>query len=207
MHPSLRLAGILPPLDMPHHVRKQDTCKFREGVTLPSEDQSCQVDIGLDSPLTISTTSLPPPNTRVTIDTEQNKIVPPSSPLSEGLFWGYAVRLAPSLAAALVPPAPSKAYDLLIGLSERGINIDNLPPPSTFPKYTKALIVLGGLAGLELTVEKEKDALGLEADQAGDLFDYWVNVCVDQGSRTIRTEEALGIGLSTLRERLRAAGR
>lgn len=205
MHPSLRLAGILPPLDMPHHVRRNDTSKYREGVTLPGE--SCQVDIGLDSPRTISTSTQPPPNTRVTIDVEQSKIVPPSSPLNEGLFWGYTVRLAPSLAAALVPPAPSKAYDLLIGLSERGTNIDSLPSPDEFPKYTKALIVLGGLAGLELTIEKEKEALGLEADQAGDLFDYWVNVCVDQGSRTIRTEEALGIGLSGLRERMRTAGR
>ena len=202
MHPSLRLAGILPPLDMPHHVRRNDVTKYREGVTLPTGNQ---VDIGLDAPLTLS--NAVPPNTRVTIDVKEGKIVPPTVPMNEGLFWGYTVRLAPSLASALVPAPPSAAYDLLIGLSERGVNIDSLPQPSAFPKYNKALIVLGGLAGLELTIEKEKDAIGLEADQAGDLFDYWVNVCQEQGSRTIRTEEALGIGLSGLRERLRAAGR
>lgn len=34
MHPSLRLAGLLNPLDAPHHMRADDLCPFREGVVL-----------------------------------------------------------------------------------------------------------------------------------------------------------------------------
>lgn len=34
MHPSLRLAGLLNPLDAPHHMRADDACPFREGVVL-----------------------------------------------------------------------------------------------------------------------------------------------------------------------------
>lgn len=32
LHPSLRLAGLLPPLDCPHHLRRDDDSPFREGV-------------------------------------------------------------------------------------------------------------------------------------------------------------------------------
>jgi len=32
------------------------------------------------------------------------------------------------------------------------------------------------------------------------VFDRWVNVCPGQGSRTIRTEEAVWIGLTGLRK-------
>jgi hypothetical protein len=34
MHPDLQFSGLLPPLDAPHHVRANDTCKYREGVVL-----------------------------------------------------------------------------------------------------------------------------------------------------------------------------
>lgn len=34
MHSSLRLAGLLNPLDAPHHMRADDVCPFREGVVL-----------------------------------------------------------------------------------------------------------------------------------------------------------------------------
>lgn len=50
-----------------------------------------------------------------------------------------------------------------------------------------ALVVLGGLSGLELSIAADDD-LGLAAEDASILFDHWVNVCPNQGSRTIRTE-------------------
>lgn len=34
MHRDLRLAGLLPPLDCPHHLRFQDQSPYREGVTV-----------------------------------------------------------------------------------------------------------------------------------------------------------------------------
>lgn len=47
--------------------------------------------------------------------------------------------------------------------------------------------MLGGLAGLELSVAAD-ETLELGATDAEDLFDYWINICASQGSRTIRTE-------------------
>jgi hypothetical protein len=32
MHPDLQFAGLLAPIDAPHHVRAEDHCKYREGV-------------------------------------------------------------------------------------------------------------------------------------------------------------------------------
>lgn len=34
MHPDLQFAGLLPPLDAPHHLRRGDVASFREGVVV-----------------------------------------------------------------------------------------------------------------------------------------------------------------------------
>jgi predicted SPOUT superfamily RNA methylase MTH1 len=68
--------------------------------------------------------------------------------------------------------------------------------------FRHALIVFGGLGGLETAIDVDQD-LKFNADEAEELFDHWVNVCPYQGSRTIRTEEALLIGMAALRSRLR----
>jgi methyltransferase len=34
MHPDLQFAGLLPPMDAPHHVRAEDRAPYREGVVL-----------------------------------------------------------------------------------------------------------------------------------------------------------------------------
>jgi Putative RNA methyltransferase len=34
MHPDLQFAGMLPPIDAPHHVRADDHCPYREGVVM-----------------------------------------------------------------------------------------------------------------------------------------------------------------------------
>lgn len=74
MHPSLRLAGLLPPLDMPHHLRKTDTAPFREGATIdrpphykPTFGQSggTFVDVGLGEPVFVKTQV--PTGQRVTV--------------------------------------------------------------------------------------------------------------------------------------------
>ena len=43
-------------------------------------------------------------------------------------------------------------------------------------------------------------------DDVASLFDHYLNLCPKQGSRTIRTEEALLVGLAALKPHLEAAG-
>lgn len=46
------------------------------------------------------------------------------------------------------------------------------------------------MSGLELTIAADP-LIPLEAEDASDLFDYWINVVEGQGSRTVRTEVSL----------------
>lgn len=59
--------------------------------------------------------------------------------------------------------------------------------------------MFGGLAGIEAALEADDV---LTVDDPALLFDYYLNTCPDQGSRTIRTEEAILITLAELRTRL-----
>lgn len=50
MHPDLRYAGMLPPLDAPHHYRATEWGVFREGVVTEVDTQrnGSFIDVGLD---------------------------------------------------------------------------------------------------------------------------------------------------------------
>jgi methyltransferase len=52
---------------------------------------------------------------------------------------------------------------------------------------------------LEAAVRADPELKSKGVVDAKDLFDFWVDVCPGQGSRTIRTEEAVWIGLMGLR--------
>ncbi len=158
-----------------------------------------------------------PPNTRVTVkfkDVDKPETVPgrelladavaPSAPREEaGYYWGYSVRSAGSLSAVLTECPFDGGYDLTFGTSERGIPLTNLndtsSSQSSVPEFKHLLVVFGGVAGLEVAVkaDEELEHLGVKSPEA--LFDHWVNLCPGQGSRTIRTEEAVWLGLMGLR--------
>jgi hypothetical protein len=59
------------------------------------------------------------------------------------------------------------------------------------------LIVFGGVAGIEESVDADK-SMALPGEYSRRLFDVWVNICPYQGSRTIRSEEAVFIALAWL---------
>jgi predicted SPOUT superfamily RNA methylase MTH1 len=69
--------------------------------------------------------------------------------------------------------------------------------------FSHALIVFGGVQGLEASLESD-EALGM--DDPSLLFQYYVNTCPSQGSRTIRTEEAILISLASLRPQIQRMG-
>jgi methyltransferase len=94
-------------------------------------------------------------------------------------------------------PYPLGKYDLKIGTSERG---DRSVEDTKFnlpPSYQHSLIVFGGIAGIEECVDAD-ESIKVSGSQSRTLFDVWLNICPYQGSRTIRTEEAVMIGLAKL---------
>ena len=236
LHPDLRLAGSLPSLDMPHHLRKDEWCRYREGVTkseIPRRKEKkvsrtppghTYIETGLQRRVFISTVI--PPETRVTVRFKDEMMpeeipgnellaeaVAPSAPREEaGYYWGYSVRSASCLSAVLTECPFDGGYDLTIGTSERGVPVSSLDSPNKsrshpIPQFAHIMIVFGGVAGLEVAVkaDKELEALGVKSPES--LFDHWVNLCPGQGSRTIRTEEALWLGLMGLRDVVERKGK
>ena len=246
MHPDLKLAGALPSLDMPHHLRAHEWCRYREGITIemsqpssgggemaeeqavkPNDKKKHKTAVHAPSVKNLVESGLPQkvsiedpisPGTRVTLKfsddmvpskTDDKEIlavaVAPSTPREEaGYYWGYSVRSAPSVSAVLTECPHDGGYDLTFGTSERGFPISTLIRPglgdSSVPSFTHMLICFGGVAGLEVAVKADEELAAMGISEPKDLFDYWVDLCPGQGSRTIRTEEAVWLGLMGLRE-------
>jgi len=217
LHPNLRTAGTLPSLDLPHHHRAEEWCLYREGVTLPGADEhGTFVEAGLRIPVTVEDQI--PESTRVTLkflpgaeeDAKNKKAevikaeaVNPAEPREEsGYYWGFNVRKAGCLSDVFTECTYDGGYDITIGTSERGIDVEKLYSGNEEQKvgnFKHILIVFGGVAGLEVAVKNDKELQKLGVVEAKDVFDRWVDVCPGQGSRTIRTEEAVWIGLMGLR--------
>ncbi|GAQ44675.1 hypothetical protein AtubIFM55763_000799 [Aspergillus tubingensis] len=255
IHPNLRTAGLLPSLDMPHHLRANEWCDFREGIVVSSADRysarnrhwaskinqmgndhhfhhrnsstnngpATIVDTGLSQKIILPNTYLPE-HARVTVRFPQHGFpyaepVHPSTPRAEaGYYWGYYVRRCRSLSSVFTECPYDGGYDLSFGTSERGMPISTVleekpqqahdryeqdhPPDreQRSPDFQHILIVFGGVAGIEAAVRNDSQLrdMAIRPSDADKLFDYWVNFLPGQGSRTIRTEEAVWMGLTSL---------
>ncbi|XP_069799291.1 putative methyltransferase C9orf114 homolog [Dendropsophus ebraccatus] len=208
-HPDLQFAGLLNPLDSPHHVRIDEESKYREGVVLdrPTKPgkgsfvncgmrKEVQIDKQLQSGIRVTVQMQPEkPDQKV----RKGIVVSPQHPRTEdGLYWGYRVRLASCLSAVFTECPFKDGYDLTIGTSERGSSVEDV----TLPDFRHALVVFGGLRGLEASVDSDQN---LEVEEPSVLFNHYLNTCPGQGSRTIRTEEAILISLTALKPRIENA--
>ncbi|OCT72705.1 hypothetical protein XELAEV_18035688mg [Xenopus laevis] len=208
-HPDLQFAGLLNPLDSPHHVRMDEESEYREGVVLDRPTKSSKgsfVNCGMRKEVQIDKQLQA--GVRVTVHLQQENVeqrvqkgivVSPQHPRTEGgLYWGYRVRLASCLSAVFTECPFKDGYDLTMGTSEHGSNVETV----SLPDFRHAVIIFGGLKGLEASVESDQN---LDIAEPSILFNHYLNTCPDQGSRTIRTEEAILISLAALRPRLQAA--
>lgn len=181
------------------------------------------VNAGLLHPVSVAASI--PPYTRVTLKFPDSvgepdmsnadltaAAIAPSVPREEGgYYWGYSVRPASSLSTVLTECPFDGGYDVTFGTSERGTPISLLNDPgsnpSPIPEFCHMLIVFGGVAGLEAAVKADAELSSMGVSKPDDLFDYWVNLCPGQGSRTIRTEEAVWLGLMGLRDTVLKRGK
>lgn len=206
MHPDLQFTGLLSPIDAPHHVRAEDRCKYREGVVMDRKGPKggSLVNCGIrNRPVEIDRALTP--GIRCTVELEiraygsasqiKGKVVSPATPREEnGAYWGYTTRLAESINDVFDSCPFEGGYDLKIGTSERGdCTVDD--KKFVLPTFNHTLIVFGGVAGIEECVDAD-EACKIPGSQSKKLFDLWVNTCPFQGSRTVRTEEAVMISLA-----------
>jgi methyltransferase len=206
MHPDLRHAALLKSMDLPHHLKADDRLPYREGVVIPSKDgvDGTVIDVGMGTvhcmvkmePYTRVTLRMPHPT--VTGEScKVPKIVPTTDPTRiQGYYWGYTTRQASSLSSVITDCPYEGGYDFVIGTSERGTPISP-DLVSSLPAFSHILVVLGGQSGIEAAAENDAD-LPLNSDNVSELFDWWINCVPGQGSRTIRTEEAIWIVMGQL---------
>lgn len=212
IHKDLEFAGLLNPLDSTHHLREGDWCEYREGVVTgkpPKKGRGSMIAVGLRTEVYVEKELMR--NLRVTLKFNSEctlesrrlsgTLVAPNVPRTEGgLYWGYTVRVAHSIGSVFAESPYDGGYDVTVGTSDKGTSVDD--DDFCLPQFRHLLVVFGGLSGLEASVEADET---LEVDDAKYMFHHYLNTCPDQGSRTIRTEEAVVITLATLRPKIRKA--
>ena len=157
----------------------------------------------------------------------RGKSVSPFEPRRrKGQYWGYSVRLACSLEEALRDSPFGSAdgkdtggYDLKVGTSEHGVVLrgggaavdaavgarasdgrrggeGNAEGLAVLPPHRHLMIAFGAVDGLEAAMPPAKGGEGPPDPRP--LFDMYVNLCPDQGTRTIRAEEAMLLCLAKM---------
>jgi hypothetical protein len=196
--PELRYAGILPPLRTPHHplekrARKLKVGEYREGAIIAVTESGSLVDIGVERPVLIPGKKLPV-NKRVTIKITKGgkrpKVTLANREETE-TYWGYTIMSSKFSFGQLTK---SHAYDLVIATSKIGTPLTQIIDELAmrWKKASSVLVAFGAPSqGLEEIVAQEK--LGLD-----EVADFTVNTIPNQGTATVRTEEALYASLAIL---------
>ena len=198
LKPELRYAGILPPLRTPHHPLERRTKKLkvgdtREGVIIAVNEGGSIVDIGVDNPILLPNKELLI-NKRVTIRIieagKSPKIVLINRRQIE-TYWGYSVTPFKGSFGKLTK---SRKFDLVIATSKSGTPFNKVTNKlSTEWKKAKSILVAFGAPtrGLKEIITKENLSLN-------EVTDYIINTIPNQGTETVRTEEAIYASLALL---------
>jgi predicted SPOUT superfamily RNA methylase MTH1 len=198
LEPDLQYAGILPPLRTPHHPVSGKTKhlkigEYREGLVLSERKDGLAVDIGVQQPallrqkqfgvgerLTLQVVKVGEP---VEVQPVNREDVP--------LYWGYTVRVEERSFGQL---SKDGSFDLIIATARIGDSFMDIAYRISERWLLSSRILVGFGAparGLHEIVEDE----GLKL---ADLADFIVNTVPNQGTATVRTEEALLASLALL---------
>jgi predicted SPOUT superfamily RNA methylase MTH1 len=196
LDPRLQYAGILPPLRTPHHPlnrksRKLKVGEYREGVTVSKTKEGVLVDIGVEHPALMRENqwALGKRLTLQVVAADERIEVQAVNRDQVSGYWGYRVKLETRSFSSLVEKGK---FDLVVATSRIGIKFENAAEKmgEHWRKADYKLIAFGAPArGLHEIVKDE----GFELN---DLADYVVNMVPDQGTETVRTEEALFASLA-----------
>ena len=198
IRPELRYAGVLPPLRTPHHPivnRLKDLRKgeYREGVVVSSTPSGSFIDVGVEQPAFMLGKRLQP-KTRVTVKvtrTQKQFLATLANPEEIETYWGYKVTVSK---ASLGKLTKNRNFNLVIATSRKGKPITEIMDTlkQEWRASKKILIAFGApTQGLYEIVAQER--IKLE-----DIAHHIVNTIPNQGTETVRTEEALYATLAIL---------
>lgn len=197
IEPRLQYAGILPPLRTPHHQLKGKAAKlkvgdYREGVVLPETKEGLLVDIGVEQPALLREKQFAV-GKRVTLQIvkagRQIEVQAVNGEVPG--YWGYKVTVEQNSLKSLME---NRKFDLAIGTSIKGAKwADIVGELAGKWKKANSVIVAFGAPTRGL-YEITRD----EGWQLCEAVDFVVNTIPRQGTKTVRTEEAVFASLSIL---------
>ncbi len=198
LEPQLQYAGILPPLRTPHHPLTKSASDLkvgdhREGFVLSKTREGALVDIGFEEPALLSRRQFTLGRRLTVRVTRVGKPVEVAiaDPKDIKEYWGYSVSTADSLKQVV----EDRRWNLRIATSKKGVSLVQVAK-ELGEQYRKAdgiLMVFGApTRGLIEIAQEERFNL----EQAVDCF---VNTIPNQGTETVRTEEAILASLAILR--------
>ena len=196
--PELQYAGVLPPLRTPHHpletrAENLDIGEPREGVVLAEEGDGFLVDVGVDRPLK-ATGRAPSIGSRTTVRITE------TTPELTGRFirrrevaqyWGYTIQIVDGGLGRL---ASREEYDLTVATSRHAPSFKQVEPQlrNSWKGAGNILVAFGSPR------RGVSEILAEDGQTIDDVFDFTVNMIPDQGTATVRTEEALHASLAIL---------
>ena len=195
LKPELQFAGILPPLRTPHHPlpKKLKVGDYREAVVLSKAKEGTLVDIGLEQPALLRGAEFAT-NQRITVQvvTASQKVeVQAVSRDDVSEYWGYAVTVE---SRALKPLLSEPRFDLVIGTSKFAPLFQEVTKRlgEKWAKARSVLLLFGSPSRGLFDIAKDE---GINLNEA---VDFMVNTFPNQGTETVRTEEAVLASLAIL---------
>jgi predicted SPOUT superfamily RNA methylase MTH1 len=187
--PNLKYAGLIPPLRTPHHPLGSDNPIFREGFVLKSGKGMSRVEIGLRAPVEVAEELTP--HKRVTLRNLDGRWVP-SSKSEAPHYWGYETRLELKPLLSLIRCG---SCGFVIATSRLGKPLSSVAGDiQAALTWEKQISILFGSPG-----EGLNEILAREGAKPEDISDVVVNMIPEQGTATVRTEEAVAITLAVMR--------
>jgi hypothetical protein len=195
---ELRYAGVLPPLRTPHHpvinrLERLSIGEYREGVVVSSSPRGSFVDVGVERPAFVLGKRLPL-NKRVTvriIQLQKQFLASLANREEIGTYWGYKVTVSEATLGQLMK---KQGFNLTVATSRKGEPISQvLDELKEKWKTSSRILVAFGAPTQGLYEILLHENLRLE-----DVADFVINTIPDQGTETVRTEEALYATLALL---------
>jgi hypothetical protein len=196
--PDLRYTGLLPPLRTPHHPLKHEkntTGSFREGVVVKTLKDRSLFEIGLQKKAIVKKRLRVGTRCTLRIVGANDKTFAAVlvNPTEVPEYWGYEVLNAENLREGL----DAVKTDYRLGTSRFGGDLLSAIKDMKDNKVNNLAVIFGGpYFGLFEICERQ----GVDAKE---IFDAVVNTIPEQGTATVRTEEALMATLTLLNLLLR----
>jgi methyltransferase len=191
LEPDLQYAGILPPLRTPHHpvsgkTKHLKVGEYREGIVVSERKEGLVVDIGVQQPALLRQKqfAIGERLTLQVVNIGDTIEVQPVNRDDVPQYWGYTVRVENRSFGQIISDAE---FDLKIATARIGGNFMDIAGSigKRWVESSHVLVAFGAPSrGLHEIVEEERLKLS-------DLADFIVNTIPNQGTATVRAEEAL----------------